>query len=73
METVNLGEEGLCQVVSCNSYGKSNKVANLVRRSMTTQMVVLLFEADRLVMKSIEMSSHTWFGIGSGCSRPYGL
>lgn len=53
--------------------GKVIKWANLVSLSTITQMVDLLCELGILVIKSIEMYSHTWFGKGKGCRSPYGF
>ena len=48
------------------------KWAYLVSRSMTTIMVVYLWEGGKPSMKSMEMSDHTRVGTGKGCRRPAG-
>ena len=46
------------------------KCANLDSQSTTTHIVDFPLEVGKWVMKSIEISSHTWLGIGNGCRSP---
>src|SRR5258708_31862083 len=45
----------------------------LVSLSMTTKIAVNPSDMGNCSMKSMEMESHSWFGMGSCFRRPYGL
>jgi hypothetical protein len=46
------------------------KFANLVNRSTTTYMQSMPCTLGKPVMKSMDMLSHFYFGMGNGCSNP---
>ena len=55
-----------------NRWVSPPKWANLDSRLTTTRIVSTPFDFERPKTKSMDISSHTWVGIGNGCKRPIG-
>lgn len=70
LQTVSMKRPATLNAV--NPVGRAPKCTPFKNLSTTTMMTVNPLEVGKLVMKSIERSSHTPSGAGKGCSSPAG-
>jgi hypothetical protein len=62
----------LTTYVALKSVAMEKKCANFVNLSTNTKMQSFPYALDNLVMKSMDMLSHFFYGMDKGCNSPAG-